>query len=54
LLAGVGIGMLWNAVIKIEHHEAIPKSTSRRSMWLWRLSSPRRACSDICLLWLSA
>lgn len=25
LLAGVGVGMLWNAVIKIEHHEAIPK-----------------------------
>lgn len=25
LLAGVGAGMLWNAVIKIEHHEAIPR-----------------------------
>lgn len=25
LLAGVGIGMLWNAVDKIEHHEAIGK-----------------------------
>lgn len=25
LLAGVGIGMLWSAVVKIEHHEAIPK-----------------------------
>jgi cation diffusion facilitator family transporter len=24
LLAGVGIGMLWNAIFKIEHHEAIP------------------------------
>ena len=25
LLAGVGIGMLWSAILKIEHHEAIPK-----------------------------
>lgn len=25
LLAGVGIGMLWSAVVKIEHHAAIPK-----------------------------
>ena len=25
LLAGVGIGMVWTAVIRIEHHEAIPK-----------------------------
>jgi cation diffusion facilitator family transporter len=25
LLAAVGIGMLWSAVIKIEHHETIPK-----------------------------
>ena len=24
-LAGVGIGMLWSAILKIEHHEAIPK-----------------------------
>ncbi|HWU02630.1 MAG TPA: cation diffusion facilitator family transporter [Novosphingobium sp.] len=25
LLAGVGIGMLWSAAVRIEHHEAIPK-----------------------------
>jgi cation diffusion facilitator family transporter len=25
LMAAVGIGMLWSAVIKIEHHETIPK-----------------------------
>lgn len=25
LLAGVGAGMLWTAVVKIEHHDAIPK-----------------------------
>lgn len=25
LLAGVGIGMLWNAVLKIEYHETLPR-----------------------------
>jgi cation diffusion facilitator family transporter len=54
LLAGVGIGMLWNAAAKIEHHEAIPRWKSPRFMWPAPRWWPRNCCFAICWRWPSA